>query len=417
MTTNAFDLSTVRMVNALPDLLTTALLQTVGLAINTTHRVYICCDAFCTPSGMPKHLTRYHKAANSPTLRCEIKAAAAHYNLVDTLPEWPISLDPVALVSGAPVRTDKDCCAGCGYMASDDVVKKHQAKSDCKGSQVIKKRPCQMLSGANHCKYIYVALPQVPLAAPIESHLLLDDLRSYDWHTVVSAKYPTAPQITPWLRRTRWHEYDLQAKAAEITAFLEYPTAKGNNGWVIDTVQNYFLKATQLIRTTPALVRQMLNTASPDEKGINRTPLEAFQNDETTRVRYAREIVSLIHVLLRPTNLFTIPMSPALHRALDRIRQDGVHEVFKALWMTEWKESPENQMPNPTMYFIMVQSLHKTGDFRTAKQTPHILTRIAWAIRMACLVEAHEIVDREEAADTTVSVYNVVVVVHRRSKG
>ncbi|KAJ7055946.1 hypothetical protein C8F01DRAFT_1318938 [Mycena amicta] len=236
MTTNTFDLSTVRMVNAVPDVLTTPILQTIGLTFNTTHRVYICCDALCTPLGMPKHITRYHKAANSPALRRAITAAAVHYQLVDTLPEWPISLDPITPVSGLPVQMDKDFCAGCGYMASDDVVKKHQAKAECKGSKVLKGRPCQMLGTAGHRKYIYVTPLQVPLAAPVETHLLLDDLRLYDWHAVVSAKYPTAPQITPWLRRTRWHEYDLQAKAAEIAAFLSiYPSSppdgRGSDGF------------------------------------------------------------------------------------------------------------------------------------------------------------------------------------------
>ncbi|KAJ7055947.1 hypothetical protein C8F01DRAFT_1258322 [Mycena amicta] len=235
----------------------------------------------------------------------------------------------------------------------------------------------------------------------------IDDLRTFDWKGAVLANAPSAPQVTPWLRKTHWHESGLQAKAADIAKFLEYPEAKGPFGWLITDVKAYLAEVVDLLPNTPPLVRMILNSPVPDEKGINRTPLEDFQNGSSTTNRYARLVVSLLHVLLRPTNLFSMPKSPALVQALARIRQDGLHPVFRALWMTEWKESEDCSMPDPTMVFLMVQALNKTGEFQTAKQSSGPITRLGWAIRMACLMEVHQMVAKKESADTTISVETV----------
>ncbi|KAJ7053821.1 hypothetical protein C8F01DRAFT_1260443 [Mycena amicta] len=413
----AFDVTTIQMVNAQFDLLTTPLMDIPGLRINTTVNTFVCCATLMPLAGAKVHMVTYHKSSVSAALSAEMAGAATHYNLaLKTLPDFAASVTAVPAISGLITMWDKDKCSECGYMSAPDGVIRH-IKTKCKQAQPLHGLACQQANSGSSRAYFHVLPAQAPApgtpgsegpATPgPEAPSFVDDLRTFDWMGAVLAKAPSAPQVTPWLRKTHWHESGLQAKAADIAKFLGHPEAKGPFGWLITDVKVYFADIVNLIPNTPPLVRMILNSPVPDEKGINRTPLEDFQNGASTRNQYARLVVSLLHVLLRPTNLFSIPKSPALIQALARIRQDGLHPVFRALWMTEWKETEDCSMPDPTMVFLMVQALNKTGEFQTAKQSSGPITQLGWAIRMACLMEVHQMVARKESADTTVSVETV----------
>ncbi|KAJ7048378.1 hypothetical protein C8F01DRAFT_1095115 [Mycena amicta] len=257
----AFDV----MVNAQFDLLTTPLMDIPGLRINTTVNTFVCCATLMPLAGAKVHMVTYHKSSVSAALSAEMAGAATHYNLaLKTLPDFAASVTAVPAISGLITMWDKDKCSECGYMSAPDGVIRH-IKTKCKQAQPLHGLACQQANSGSSRAYSMFSLHKLrpqglqaqkdrPLQAP-RHHLL--------------AKAPSAPQVTPWLRKTHWHESGLQAKAADIAKFLGHPEAKGPFGWLITDVKVYFADIVNLIPNTPPLVRMILNSPVPDEKCVH----------------------------------------------------------------------------------------------------------------------------------------------------
>lgn len=112
--------------------------------------------------------------------------------------------------------------------------------------------------------------------------------------------------------------------------------------------------------------------------------------------------------LLRPnTEAYTFPTSPSLDIALGRLQawlgtnceldgQNLLHEVFLALWKTEWRTSKHVNMPDPTLCFLALYTLRETGEFKAAKDITGDIAKLCKAIQLVMVKKIHDLVDSEE---------------------
>ncbi|KAJ7051676.1 hypothetical protein C8F01DRAFT_1091383 [Mycena amicta] len=400
---------TLTSVRGLPDLFTTDLLNAVGVKVNTELKLFICCDSVFTIKGLKEHQGRptRHPGHVSALLTAHFKLVGELVGVAaEKLRTFTSTSGGCSPYSGLTTHDNMDGCGDCGYTAKFDSVKRHVAKGSqfCPGAAILHGLCGQVLCAGNSKTYIRVTHSLSSAVQPTAGDPV-SALKGLDWQTVAQKAYPPGPQITPWLRHTRWHCHGLQPKAREIVEFMAFPDPKGPHGHIITNSRIYFKKATDLLLNTPKLVRQILNSADPDKNGHNNTPLDFFLNHEDTMAKYVNDIIVFLSSLLRPTDLFTYPTSPALQDALALIETEGgLHRVFRALWLVEWKESEADPNPDPSMWFLMLHALHAGGDFKTAKQSSRGITHLGWAIRFVALVELHEMVNRGECSDHSESV-------------
>ncbi|KAJ7190529.1 hypothetical protein GGX14DRAFT_382102 [Mycena pura] len=226
---------------------------------------------------------------------------------------------------------------------------------------------------------------------------LIAKLEKFDWRSVVTDNIPVAPQVSPWLQRTRWHEKIKAGDIPELIRFAGPPTTNEEDlEQLQDDVLAYFRKATDLMPITSELELQKLNSGDPDKDGINNTPLHEHQHRDKTLRNYAQVNTAFLASLLRPAGAFSYPMTPSLTAALGNIRRDGLHPVFRALWMTTWHRTPDCHMPDPTMCFLMLRSIKHSGEFKGPSETTQPIQHLCWAIKLACLTEVHDLVRRGE---------------------
>ncbi|KAJ7215846.1 hypothetical protein GGX14DRAFT_562305 [Mycena pura] len=394
------------MVDGQLDLLTTPILKTANISVNTECNVFVCCGSFQGVTSLLKHMSAKHKKETTTALKNEVAKVADHFN-VQGLPVINANILARPELAGLTVHYKMHGCSLCGYTAGKKPVEGHiNGKPLCHSATIQTGWTAQVLNKGTSSAYIRV-IPRGAAAVDAAPRTLVDDLRSFDWKAGAAEKVPTAPQVSPWLRRTGWHNHIAANDAQEIRKFVEHPKETEEHGGVLAMVQTYFADATALIHGTPELVLQHLNSPDPAKDGLSNTPLSEHQDDET-RTKYANLIISLVTSLLRTTDAFTYPMSAALRTALAEIETAGIHPVFRALWMTSWMTTNECSMPDPTLCFLMLDSIQKTGDFRTAKQTSQSLSSFTRAIRLACLTEGYEMVKRGESPGITDSIKTVV---------
>ncbi|KAJ7204086.1 hypothetical protein GGX14DRAFT_369082, partial [Mycena pura] len=238
----------------------------------------------------------------------------------------------------------------------------------------------------------------------------MERLEKFNWRSIVSDILPDASQISPWLLRTRWHEKIKVADMPELFQFAAFPSGRRDEDldWLHEEVVGYFQKATKLMPATAELVLQQLNSADPDKDGLNNTPLTEHQKGDITLQNYAREITSFLASLLRTSGAFSYPTTASLTAALAKMRDDGLHSVFRALWMTTWLRSAECHMPDPTMCFLMLRSIKQTGEFNGPSDTTQPIARLSWGIKLVCLTEVHDMVQRGESESQMEAINTVV---------
>jgi bloom syndrome protein len=136
--------------------------------------------------------------------------------------------------------------------------------------------------------------------------------------------------------------------------------------------------------------------------GINNTPLHRHHQHATTIQQYVVPIVRLLATLLRSSD-FELPTSMVLNQALTQLKSglsvDTLHATFKALWMTmEWRTSKDIRMPDPTMCYLALASLHPDGSFAHPKDITPPIAKLCRAIQLFIIKEVHILVDNGTAA-------------------
>ncbi|KAJ7194440.1 hypothetical protein GGX14DRAFT_404703 [Mycena pura] len=358
------NITSLSMVDRQLDLLTTPILKTANICVNTECNVFVCCGSFQGMTTLLNHISDKHKKEMTMALKNELTKVADHFN-VKGLPAIKPNILARPELAGLKVQKNMHACSLCGYTAGKKPVETHISGNPQWTAQALNKG----LASA----YIRV-IPRGAAAGDEAPCTLVDDLN---------------------------HSTGKQGKrkandAQEIRKFVEHPKETEEHGWVLAMVQTYFKDATALIHGTPELVLQQLNSPDP------------VKDTNETRTKYANLIISLITSLLQTTDAFTYPMSAALRTALAEIETAGIHPVFRALWMTTWMATNKCSMPDPTMCFLMLDSIQKTGDLRTAKQTSQSLSSFTRAIRLACLMEGHEMVKHGESPAITDSIKTVI---------
>ncbi|KAJ7021731.1 hypothetical protein C8F04DRAFT_1313341 [Mycena alexandri] len=345
--------------NVRGDLVTTRILESVGVAINTELQLYIClpCGSAYTHSndfrhGILNHLQHEHDSATTST-RNHIVERTHGFQIME---EYP-SIDPAMVArlafSGIHITMDQFGCLHCPYAASEKVVQKHMREKheDRKGKP--SSRLCtQVLNsgapGANTRIRVVEQLdddddePPAPASSPLTqltptqggastpnpspppstqrptpAKSLRDLVSNFDPKDYRAEELPNARMISPWLMRNGWHKHlepyrkhdDELIRLASVPSDDEIPGLR-------KAVASYFTEATNLIEHTNEVVLQRLNSADPNKDGINNTPLHNHHQGDKTFGQYINVIVRLLASLLREPEHYRMPVTEQLKSAV-----------------------------------------------------------------------------------------------------
>ncbi|KAJ7916710.1 hypothetical protein B0H13DRAFT_1871031 [Mycena leptocephala] len=241
---------------------------------------------------------------------------------------------------------------------------------------------------------------------------LCDLVVDFDPQDYRPEELPNPRMITPWLLHNGWaehlhpyreHDEELR-QLASLPSEEEFPILQ-------EVVAAYFWKATKLIKKTHEVVLQRLNSADPDKNGINNTPLHAFHQEDQTFAKYILIIVRLIASLLREPEHYHLPVSQQLKGAVEAVLASfedptdteehcsQLHLLLLALWRTQWEATENHLIHDPTMCFLALFSLEKTGEFAGPKKTTNPIAKLCWGIKLCMLKEIHELVKSGQCKD------------------
>ncbi|KAJ6553844.1 hypothetical protein B0H10DRAFT_2201885 [Mycena sp. CBHHK59/15] len=243
-------------------------------------------------------------------------------------------------------------------------------------------------------------VPHVVSSQPVpDQPSLLGQIHDFKWEEYRTGAVPNARMISPWLMRTRWPEHFEQYRpyTADLRNLVAMPTETAL-GRLHHIAKSYFHRATGLLDSTDELVLQKLNSHDPDKDGINNTPLHAHHQPGTLD-GYVVPVTHFVAGLLRTSEHYSFPTSRRLTAALSAFQEaeysiNTLHFVLMALWKAERSKTRDCKMPDPTMCFLMLQSVDTHGSFADPKQTTGLIARLCRCIQLAMVTEIHRLVEK-----------------------
>ncbi|KAJ7753798.1 hypothetical protein B0H16DRAFT_1690701 [Mycena metata] len=371
-----------RVLNARGDLVTTRLLESVGVTINTELNLYIClpCGSAHTHSidfscGILNHLQHEHSGATS-SIRDHIVEYTHGFPIMEKYPSIESTTVARLAFSGVHITQDQFGCLHCPYAASEKVVQRYMREThlDRKGKASSGLSTQVLNSGtSNATTRIRVAErldvddePPSPMSSPLApltptqssafgpsspsppssqprtprpAKTLMDLFSEFDPKDYQAEELPNAHMITPWLLRNGWHKHlepyrDDDAQLIQLASVLsdeEFPALH-------KAVASYFTVATNLIEHTNEVVLQRLNSADP------------VKNFTLARAR---------------------ALLDAGHRAVEECTAhcSQLHRILLSLWMAKWEATQHHTIHDPTMCFLALLSLEPSGEFAGPKKT------------------------------------------------
>jgi hypothetical protein len=295
------------------DLVTTRILESVGVAINTELNLYIClpCGSAHIHSndfscGILNHLQHEHSGATS-SIRDHIVECTHGFPIMEKYPSIESTMVARLAFSGVHITQDQFGCLHCPYAASEKVVQRHMREThlDRKGKASSGLSTQVLNSGASNANTRIRVVerldvddePPSPMSSPLApltptqssaftpsspsvppssqprtprpAKTLMDLFSEFDPKDYQAEDLPNARMITPWLLRNGWHkhlepyrDYDAQLiQLASVPSDEEFPALH-------KAVASYFTAATNLIEHTNEVVLQRLNSADPVKKCV-----------------------------------------------------------------------------------------------------------------------------------------------------
>lgn len=242
------------------DLVTTKILQSVSLAINTRLNLFVCmpCGTGHTAGTMSEHFSTKHPALRiSRALRTQIDRLAEQADVAVKYPKIASSADPHVVFGGLSVRTSAGC-PHCPYVAGPKPVAKHVRKAHPGSTLATEENVHAQVINPGATKILFRVRPAAPTAVEPQDSLLLE-FHAFSWKAYSTTGVPNARMITPWLLRTQWHAHVLGRDPHVLCARVAMPVEPKLLPLSV-LVTDYFDAATSLIAETDELVLQKLNT-------------------------------------------------------------------------------------------------------------------------------------------------------------
>ncbi|TRM55201.1 hypothetical protein BD626DRAFT_543527 [Schizophyllum amplum] len=383
-----------------PDILTTDLMNSFSVKLNTKLRVLIChCLHMVDITKLTSHFAHHASEGRSDTgdrLRRLVDELRG-FGVQDGLPDIAPSIVPRPAIAGIPVHATYGCSSCVFHRKSRHKVVKH-CTHHCSARPNAYLMDCSVQRPLQNQGYIRVITQETSSAiAPLVKALV--QLQA-DQIQKLRTEERNQRLISPLLARTGWHRHVAGHDIQVLIAASAYPAADEFPG-LAKQVLEYFNSATEMLPFTDLLVLQTLNTAEPARTGINHEPLLRLQEHDSSLAAYVRPVVNILAILLRnATGTYRIPLSPELSAALDVMRDkfsagSGVqlkdlHEAFFTLWVTEWgRESAAQSLVDPTMACLTLLALKKDGSFLEAQNLTGILAKLTRAIQLTAVYEIH----------------------------
>ncbi|KAJ7098481.1 hypothetical protein C8R43DRAFT_251881 [Mycena crocata] len=407
----------------LPGLITSPILDSVHLAVNTVINMFICtmCQTVHKPSGVAIHV-KEHSLGLDKSVVAEIEKIRLGCNLTESFPEFDGPTDVIAGVrlKGGDNRTVG--CPECLVCGTKSHVRRHRKSvghdSDVKAvANVFYHQP-----NRGSIKHNVWVRPQNALddeAVDEDYSALLREMLDFDWTTLRPDVDPDARQVSPWMQRTGWHLLTRGYDVADLRRLVAMPKKDDPEMPGLHALVDWYVEiANGLLENTSELVLQMLNSADPDKDGINNTPLHRHQQ-ESSDYQYALPLVQLVATLLRclaesepDVEVYRVPTSPALTAALralqtELIKLNGevkrdkkcktlpsralrrLEHVFNLLWEGDWPRERGGPMADPTLCFLALSSLRAGGEFALPKDTTGRIAKLCRGIQFHVLVTIH----------------------------
>ncbi|KAJ7865473.1 hypothetical protein B0H14DRAFT_3599389 [Mycena olivaceomarginata] len=408
---------TPRFLNASGDLVTTKILDSVGVAIIVNSVV----DKWDIHSGILYHLQQEHHPTDAA--RNHVIERTHGLTVVDKYPTIDLTVTPRRAFSGIKIIRGQYGCSRCPFAAVKKVVQSHiRDKHKDGGGKAVAGFVTQVLNsgGQNAKRHIRVfeqsddlptsspippltptqsgaSSPAPPPSSPGKS--FWDIFSEFDPKAYRAEELSNSRLISPWLMRNGRHKLiepyrdhiDELIQLASVPSKDEFPALHA-------AISAYFTYACDLIEHTNEVVLQRLNSADPEK-------------ERQTFGQYINVVVRLLASLLRDAEHYQLPTTDQLKAALESfsatIRDpteveehcSKLHQVLLALWKTRWEATEEHVIHDPTMCFLALFSLGPSGEFVGPKQTTGPIAKLCWGIRLCMLTEIHQLVKDGRCAD------------------
>lgn len=252
-------------------LLETPGLMSLGLAIDTRHKLLLClsCLAAIIPSQLKSHLYRKHEAKFSEKNRasflplfslCRIKMSA--------LPELKEPL--LHKIEGLPVVKTHPCpcCLTVGTTYESlkaHMRQKHKGVSYPDESNMV---IAQAVHTGTSRRLLRLRVEE-PLVAQFSAQDILSQASNMLTRSSALSN-PSTPstdprEFCPWLRRIRWQDLTVGKQVDKLIALAKFPTEE-EYSLLSDGFLRLLLSASALFDTTSELILQRLNTPKPGEE-------------------------------------------------------------------------------------------------------------------------------------------------------
>lgn len=251
-----------------PDLITSKILQAMGLAINTELNLFIClaCQTAHHAGNICEHMKRNHSESPWSIHKASLLEIAEAADIGTTYPTITKSRKPHYVYSGILVSQSSGC-PHCYYAACHKVVLQHMKQvhpeegggpEDNIFTQVI-------AQGTTGHRYIRVKHRTQPTQTSVINPML-NDFETFDWKAFTdNDSSVNARMVSPWLMHTGWHKHILGKNVKSLCQWVAYPKEDMFSS-LHEAIATYFNKATALIDVTDTLVLQILNSPDPAKK-------------------------------------------------------------------------------------------------------------------------------------------------------
>jgi hypothetical protein len=244
-------------------------LTPLGLAIESVTKLVCClaCSILMPHTAVARHMWDKHAGIGLRVSANLLSPLALSLGLATVLPDWSNTPHAHPVLQGLTVHPNCIRCPHCSKIFLASGLHKHQmaAHKDSSSVEDLPRIPAQRFdSGANKFLFEVLCTPPPPPSLP---SALVSDLRQ-QYHDTLHASseglVPAAAAISPWLLSTSWHVHAARYAKLDLHSFAALPRKKTDPLHpIVQAVHVMIAKTSALIKVTPELVLQLLNSPDP----------------------------------------------------------------------------------------------------------------------------------------------------------
>ncbi|KAG2003829.1 hypothetical protein CC2G_004402 [Coprinopsis cinerea AmutBmut pab1-1] len=395
------------------------LLRSLNLAINTDLRIFVCrlCEkGFINkkPGCIVKHMRKHTSITQD--IVAGLRKLADQFKIND-FPNLASTNPPTLRQQKGFTILYMFGCPICPTAGTRKFMNDHFRESHphiYPAATPVPNIPCHAFTFGKPRHYVRI-IPDTVTAPPTTEDTITTALLEFSVRDKTQDQVPDARMISPWLNRAKWPVYVKGYPVQDLKEMVRMPSATDALAWVQPLVTAYMEHASNSMLTTHEQILRKLNTPNPAKtqvchnhvleitysrnisSGLNHTPLHPLQEASSMRA-YVRPVALLIITLYRcKRNGYQLPVNNRLQATLVSLAKDkttrSLHEVFLALWTTEWTVYNSSSVADPSLGFLALLHLKADGDFSKPQNVTPDIAKLCRAIQLCMLVQYQRYVE------------------------